>query len=222
MKFKDIFPGICIALLIVSEIFLFSANSKKSAALAQLAVARQHVQDLQSQLADATNAVASADAAEIARLLADNQDLPRLRKQIKDLEALNHKLVVQLNRTSNTAVQQQEQLEEMQAENEQAAEDQQAQEQATEQAAQAAAQAAAHAAKQREACIANLRLIYAAKQAWALDKNKTDTDIPTEQDLLPYIKGGVFPTCPAGGIYTIGPVGQPPTCSISGHILPPQ
>lgn len=216
MKFKDIFPGICVALLIVSEIFLFSANRQKSAALAKLAVAQQHVQDLQSQLADATNAVADADASEIARLLADNQDLPRLRKQIKDLEAVNHKLAEQLNRTSNTAEQRQEQLEEMEAENEQAAEDQQAQAQAAEQAA------AQTSAKQREACIANLRLIYAAKQAWALDKNKTDTDTPTEQDLLPYVKGGVFPTCPAGGVYTIGPVDQPPTCSIPGHVLPAQ
>lgn len=216
MKFKDIFPGICVALLIISEIFLFSANRQKSTALAQLAQARQTVQSLESQLADATNAAASADADELARLRADNQDLPRLRNQIKQLQAENHKLVGLLSRTSDAAQQQQEQLQEIQAENEQAAEDQQAQAQATAQAAEQLA------AKERDTCIANLRLIYAAKQAWALDKNKTDTDIPTEQDLLPYVKGGVFPTCPGGGVYTIGPVSQPPTCSIPGHVLPAQ
>lgn len=212
MKFKDLFPVICLALLIVSDIFLLSANTQKSTALSKLAEARQQVQDLQSQLANATNDAAAADAAELAQLRADNQDLPRLRDQIKQLQAENHKLAEQLGRTRGAAEQQQEQVEEMEAENEQAAEDQ-----------QAAAQAAAlTAARQRESCIANLRLIYAAKQAWALEKNKTDTDIPTEQDLLPYIKGGIFPTCPGGGVYTIGAVSQPPTCSIPGHVLPPQ
>jgi flagellar biosynthesis GTPase FlhF len=216
LKFKDIFPGICVALLIASEIFLFSANHQKSVALAQLAQARQAIQDLQSQLADATNAAASADADELTRLRADNQDLPRLRNQIKQLQAENHKLDDLLGRTSNAAAQQQQQLQEMQAENEQAAEEQQAE-------AQEAAQVAALAkAKQRETCIANLRLIYAAKQAWALDKNKTDTDVPAEQDLLPYIKGGIFPTCPSGGAYTIGAVSVPPTCSIPSHVLPAQ
>jgi len=212
VKFKDLFPVICLALLIVSDIFLLSANTQKSTALSKLAEARQQVQDLQSQLANATNDAAAADAAELAQLRADNQDLPRLRDQIKQLQAENHKLAEQLGRTRGAAEQQQEQVEEMEAENEQAAEDQ-----------QAAAQAAAlTAARQRESCIANLRLIYAAKQAWALEKNKTDTDIPTEQDLLPYIKGGIFPTCPGGGVYTIGAVSQPPTCSIPGHVLPPQ
>jgi len=212
VKFKDLFPVICLALLIVSDIFLLSANTQKSTALSKLAEARQQVQDLQSQLANATNDAAAADAAELAQLRANNQDLPRLRDQIKQLQAENHKLAEQLGRTRGAAEQQQEQVEEMEAENEQAAEDQ-----------QAAAQAAAlTAARQRESCIANLRLIYAAKQAWALEKNKTDTDIPTEQDLLPYIKGGIFPTCPGGGVYTIGAVSQPPTCSIPGHVLPPQ
>jgi len=212
VKFKDLFPVICLALLIVSDVFLLSANTQKSTALSKLAEARHQLQDLQSQLADATNDAAAADAAELAQLRADNQDLPRLRDQIKQLQAENHKLAEQLGRTRGAAEQQQEQVEEMEAENEQAAEDQ-----------QAAAQAAAlTAARQRESCIANLRLIYAAKQAWALEKNKTDTDIPTEQDLLPYIKGGIFPTCPGGGVYTIGAVSQPPTCSIPGHVLPPQ
>ena len=212
MKFKDLFPALCLALLLISDVFLFSANQQKSAALSKLAAARQQVQDLQSQLANATNDAAYADADEVARLKADNQDLPRLRNIIKQLLAQNHKLNEQLGRTLSAAEQQQEQMEEMAAENEQAAEDQQA----------AAQMAALTAAKQKETCIGNLRLIYAAKQAWALDKNKTDTDVPTEQDLLPYMKGGIFPTCPAGGVYTIGAVGQVPTCSIPGHVLPPQ
>jgi TolA-binding protein len=148
----------------------------------------------------------------MARLRADNQDIPRLRKQIQQLQAEINKLSGQLGITRETAQQQQQQLQEIQAENEQAAADQQAQDEAVQRIT----------AQQRNQCIANLRLIYAAKQAWALEKNKTDTDTPTEEDLLPYIKGGVFPVCPSGGTYTIGPVSQVPTCSIPGHVLPPQ
>jgi hypothetical protein len=212
VKFKDLFPVLCLVLLIVSDIFLFSANQQKSTALAQLKAVRQQAQDLESQLADATNAAADADAAQMAQLKADNQDLPRLRNIIKQLLAQNRKLNEQLGRTLSAAEQQQEQMEEMEAENEQAADDQQAANQA----------AAITAMKEKQTCIANLRLIYAAKQAWALDKNKTDSDVPTEQDLLPYVKGGVFPACPAGGAYTIGAVAQVPTCSIPGHVLPTQ
>jgi hypothetical protein len=78
----------------------------------------------------------------------------------------------------------------------------------------------ARATSQQNACINNLRMIDAAKQQWALEKNKTATDVPTQEDLMPYIShSGQFPRCPAGGTYTIGPVGEPPTCSISGHTL---
>ena len=50
--------------------------------------------------------------------------------------------------------------------------------------------------------------------------SKTDDDIPTALELLPYLKDAVFPTCPSGGTYTINAVGVPPTCSIPGHALP--
>ncbi len=212
VKSKNLFPGICLLLLIISEFFLISINAQKSAALAHLKAARQQIADLQSQLDNATNSATSAVGMELARLRADNQDLPRLRQQIQDLQGENNKLSQELGKTQDSARQQQEQLAEVEAANEQAAADQQAQAQAIEQ----------EAARERTTCIANLRLIYLAKQAWALDKNKTDTDTPTEQDLLPYLKGGVFPVCPAGGTYTIGPVSQLPACSIPGHVLPPQ
>jgi len=76
----------------------------------------------------------------------------------------------------------------------------------------------ARATSQENACINNLRQIDAAKQQWALEKSKTATDIPTKEDLLPYMRR--WPVCPAGGTYTIGPVGEKPTCSIPGHQLP--
>lgn len=73
---------------------------------------------------------------------------------------------------------------------------------------------------QMNACINNLRMIDAAKQEWALENKKQRTDTPTQSDVAHFLKNGQFPTCPAGGTYTIGPVGEAPTCSIPKHILP--
>ncbi len=210
VKSENLLLGICLVALIVSGAFLVSANRQKSEALAQWRQTQQQVADLQSQLAQATNSM-DTDS-EMARLRADNQDIPRLRKQIQQLQAQDTKLSQQLAVTRQAGQAIQQQLQDLEDQSDQAAADQQAQAQMVERIA----------AQQRNQCIANLRLIYAAKQAWALEKNKTDTDTPTEQDLLPYIKGGAFPVCPSGGIYTIGAVGQLPTCSIPGHVLPPQ
>ena len=76
----------------------------------------------------------------------------------------------------------------------------------------------ARTTSQLNACINNLRQIDAAKQQWALEKGKKATDTPTKEDLLPYLRG--WPVCPQGGTYTIGAVGEPPTCSIPNHKLP--
>jgi len=69
------------------------------------------------------------------------------------------------------------------------------------------------------ACVNNLRLIESAKEEWALENNKTTNDIPSWNDLRPYLpplgtNGRFF--CPAGGEYTIGRVGELPICSIGG------
>ena len=72
-------------------------------------------------------------------------------------------------------------------------------------------------------CINNLRLIDGAKQLWALEHNKTETNVPTWEDLKPYLCGTnnlPLPTCPSGGTYTLGSVSNVPTCSIPGHALP--
>ena len=74
--------------------------------------------------------------------------------------------------------------------------------------------------QQRNACINNLRQIDAAKNEFALEKGKANGTVVTEDDIKPYIMGGTFPTCPSGGKYTIGKVGETPTCSIPGHALP--
>ena len=70
-------------------------------------------------------------------------------------------------------------------------------------------------------CINNLRQLNSAKEQWALAENKPrghEISSDEESGLWIYIKHGE-PSCPQGGTYTIGPIGQPPTCSIPGHEL---
>jgi hypothetical protein len=76
------------------------------------------------------------------------------------------------------------------------------------------------------ACINNLRYIEAAKQEWALKNGKTNGSIVTENDIMPYLKGWSqpktnFPECPSGGKYTIGKIGENPTCSLGANVYPP-
>ena len=73
---------------------------------------------------------------------------------------------------------------------------------------------------QTNSCIANLRQIDGAKTLWALDTSKSTGDAVTMGDLVTdYIKG--TPVCAAGGTYTLGDVGTSPTCTATGHALPP-
>jgi hypothetical protein len=68
------------------------------------------------------------------------------------------------------------------------------------------------------ACINNLRQIDAAKEQWAMATNKSDGDAIVESEVNDYIKGNGL-LCPAGGTYTYGPIGTPPTCSLPEHCL---
>jgi Domain of unknown function (DUF4190) len=72
----------------------------------------------------------------------------------------------------------------------------------------------------RNGCINNMREIQAAKNEWEIEKNKTPGDVPTADDLTPYLPEHKFPICPAGGTYTIGAVSNDPTCSFPGHEFP--
>lgn len=73
--------------------------------------------------------------------------------------------------------------------------------------------------------INNLRQIDAAKNQWMLEKGKTTNDLPTWNELLPCLRSsftnyhqsndGVVGV--SGEIYTIGKVGEPPTCLANGQ-----
>ncbi len=78
---------------------------------------------------------------------------------------------------------------------------------------------------QASACVANLGTIDVAKEMYAMDNDLREWDsIPIADNngindgdgipdaLEPYI--GEVPICLAGGAYTVGPIGRPPTCSL--------
>ena len=203
----------CILALVISELLLFSANQQKNAAQAEARDAKHQVEQLRAELDQGKNSDTDTQNAELARLRSENQDLLRLRNEVRELTGQSQDLAQQLKNARLVVQQQQEELQAWQA-------DAVAMQQAQRAAAVAAQQQARTEAAQRAACINNLRQIDAAKQQWALENSKTDEAVPVAQDLLPYLKGNVFPVCPSGGTYTINAVGLPPACSVPGHVLP--
>ena len=206
MKRKDAFLGLCIVALVAAMIILYlRAMGQRDAALAQARTAQHDAQQARADLEQIKTDTAG-ETSENSRLRSENQRLTRQISQMRDqytqLSQTNLWLAQQIASLSDVAQQQQDQLQQIQVENQQA---QQAQIEAD-----------------RVTCISNLREISVAKTAWALENDEPATAVPTEQDLLPYLPGGVFPVCPSGGIYSINAVGVPPTCSIPGHVLPQQ
>jgi prepilin-type N-terminal cleavage/methylation domain-containing protein len=81
-------------------------------------------------------------------------------------------------------------------------------------------------------CISNLRCIDSAKQQWAFEQRRLDSDIPQGSDLQPYLgrtAGGSLPSCPADSAQTFATSYSPqsvasrPVCLVlpASHILPP-
>ncbi|MBI1784121.1 hypothetical protein HYR69_03175 [Candidatus Sumerlaeota bacterium] len=75
-----------------------------------------------------------------------------------------------------------------------------------------------------KSCQENLTRIDGAKEQWALDNGKPQGAVPQESELLGVDMAGymkTMPRCPAGGKYTINPIGQDPTCGsgFPGHSL---
>ena len=83
----------------------------------------------------------------------------------------------------------------------------------------------ARTTSQKNACINNLRQIDGAVQQWALENNKSASAAVTSANCTPYLgrgSAGQWPTCPAGGTYSVTTVNVKPACSLnaSGHVLP--
>ena len=215
MNVKRWLLWVCLGLLFVSQILLFRANQRATTAQSDAREAREQANQLQIKLDQVNASSVTTLSLDNARLRSQTQELTtKLARANNDLT-----LLIQAKRKTDTQLQtarqalqlQQDHLQQLTVENQQV---------------QAAAQPAAPAAPQlsaddaRELCLQNLRAIDAAKQLWALEYNKDAKDMPTPQDLLPYLKGNVMPVCPAGGTYLIGSMDQPPICSVPGHVMP--
>lgn len=64
-------------------------------------------------------------------------------------------------------------------------------------------------------CINNMRQINSGKEQWALEYGKSTEDTPTENEVGLYIRSG-FPRCPSNGTYSVGDLGELPSCSEHG------
>jgi hypothetical protein len=70
-------------------------------------------------------------------------------------------------------------------------------------------------------CLQNLRTIAEAKEEWAKEQHRGNTDTPAWSDIVTTHRSlKVRPECPGGGTYSIGSLGEHPRCTIPGHILP--
>lgn len=228
MSLKIVLPWLCAAAALAGAGGLYLSNSKLSA---ELDAARADNQELQQyKAASETNTPAPAMTEELARLRSDNEDLLRLRNEARQLRQEKQQLAAQLQTAqaqaqsaagqtrvwsaqSGTMVTQGTNLATMTPE---------------QQKAEAAFRAryglaAAPLTPEQVAmnnCINNLRQIDGAKQQWALEHSKPANTLVSEVNITAYLPGNTLPVCPAGGTYTLNPVGVAPTCSVPGHQLP--
>ena len=212
MNVKRWFAWACLAMMLVAEIFLFMANRGKDAALISLRDAQVQLHQTQDELAALKNSDVGLQASEILRLRKQNEIITNrfaaLEFSLAQLGSENESNAQHLA-TARLAIQlQQEHLQELETENQQ-----------IQQAAETSATNAAAIIAQKT-CLGNLRQIDDAKQEWAAENSEPDSAVPAVADLVPYLKGGIFPVCPSGGKYSINAVDEVPTCSFPGHVLP--
>lgn len=72
----------------------------------------------------------------------------------------------------------------------------------------------------RSDCINNLNWIAGAKDMLAHDQGLAPGTTVNTETVANYVVDG-WPKCPAGGEYTLNPIGTNPTCTIRGHSLTP-
>ena len=221
MKPKSLLPWLCIVALLLGLGWMYAANQKKEAELAALRGESQQLQQLRAELEEAKTNRTQAESEELTRLRKDNEELLRLRNEVRQLRGDKQQLATQLQTAQSQAQGAQAQVQALRA-----APPQQPALPQPNPAAQAAFAAryglAATNSEQiaTATCINNLRLIDGAKQQWALEHQKPAGSLLTAADLAPYLKSNPLPACPAGGVYTLNPVGIAPICNIPGHALP--
>ena len=214
MKLKLLLPWVLVVGLGAALGWLYTADAKKDTELSALRADSAELQQLRAQAEEAKKADTQAQNDELERLRKDHEELLRLRNEARQLRAERQQLSGQVQTAQAQAANAQAQA--------QSAKTAQAVEQAVAEARAKAAGAPAPPNPEQAAlntCINNLRMIDGAKAQWALEAQKPNGAIMAPANLLPYLPNNTMPTCPAGGIYTLNPVGQPPICNVPGHTL---
>jgi hypothetical protein len=200
---------------------LYSFNQKQQAEIQQLLAQNQEFQKLSDASQDAQQSSNQDVNAELTQLRKDNEDVLRLRNEVRQLREDKQQLTKQMQAAqSQVSVAQAEVLRAKSVQSAQAAaaQDQQAQLDAFRQRYGLQPSTATDQDK-ANACINNLRQIDGAKQQWALENKRDANAVPTPTDLAVYLKNGL-PSCPSGGTYMINNVAMAPTCTTPGHALP--
>lgn len=203
---KVILPWVLVVALGISAFALYSSNQKQAAELAQF---HQQAEEAQkAQVAPETGSQPAASEAELTQLRKDHEDVLRLRNEIRQLRDEKQQSARQAQATQTAAAnaQQQEQLQKLTVENQQL-------------------KIQTQIVQQKEnlaGCINNLRQIDGAKQQFALENQKPAGALVSTDDLAPYLPNKTVPACPAGGVYTLNPIGLNPICNIPGHVMPKQ
>jgi len=221
MKLKSLLPWLCALGLLIGLAWVYAASQKKDVELAALREEGQQLQQLRAELEEAKTNSVHAESEELNRLRKDNEELLRLRNEVRQLRGDKQQLATQLQTAQSQVQGVQAQVQALRANPAQQAAPGQLTPAA--QAAFAARYGLTVTNSEQAipaACINNLRLIDGAKQQWALEHQKPQGALLTAADLTPYLKSSALPVCPAGGVYTLNPVGLAPICNIPGHALP--
>jgi len=216
---KTILPWFVAVALLVSSLILFSQNRRAQAELADLRTQSEQLKKVQAEKEELKRVEGQLD--ELARLRKDNEELHRLRNEVRQLREQQKQQTAGTGQPAQRSTAQspagaadqqrlQQQLQQLTAENAQL------------RAQNSAFQQSRAAESQVNGCVNNLRLLEGAKEQWALENRKPAGTLVNAVDVQPYLRGGVIPTCPAGGVYSLNSVGVPSACNLPGHAVAQQ
>jgi hypothetical protein len=220
MKVRLFLPWLLVLGSFAGLAWLVAANQKKDTELASLRADSEQLQQVRAELEEAKKGPKESD--ELIRLRKDHEELLRLRNEVRQLRGDKQQLSGQVQ-AAQTQAEKAQALAQAQAQAMRLAQtpptntpEYQAAVQAFE-ARYGLQRAATPEQANANLCMNNLRLINAAKDQWAAANQKPRGALLIATDLLPFLPNNTMLSCPAGGIYTLNPVGQPALCNIPGH-----
>jgi hypothetical protein len=208
---KTALPWVLVVISLAGLGFVYSASQKKEAELQALRAESAQLQQARADLEDAKKSQTEQAGADAARVQREHDELLRLRNEVQLLRQEKVQMAGQVRSAQAQAQSAQANVQTIQA---------RAEAQAQAMKAAVATPAAPNPEQANlNACVNNLRMLDGAKAQWALEHQKPAGALMTAADLAPYLPNKTVPGCPAGGTYTLNPVGINPICSVSGHAV---